>query len=261
MRVKRVVKSLIGKLAGSESGKRVFAVVLDDPEVTGWLSWYMADQQAIGQASFTTDLPDDILPVVSFQDLVWLWQSGLMNQRLSRTTFAEGAWLYELLRSWPWAKPRVLEIGTFKGGTTFLMAAVGAEVTTIDVVDHGSGELTNALKRVGLDGRVRFHLGDAIKVPDVIPASMDVIYMDVNVPPEQLLALINRWLPALAYDGRLIVHALDPIDERYSEFKRRMVGVREVLQRLDDRSDLERLDVGPPSYIVYAKYLSCMIDP
>lgn len=253
MSVKRRVRPILGKLAASGPGKKVLAVVLDDPEVAGWLSWYMADRQAIGQASFATDLPDDILPVVSFQDLVWLWQSGLMNQRLSRTTFAEGAWLYELLRLWPGERPRVLEVGTFKGGTTFLMAAVGAEVTTIDVVDHGSGELTDALKRVGLDGRVRFHLGDALRVPEVVPASTDVIYMDVNVPPEQLLALINRWLPALVYDGRLIVHIIDPTDERYSEFARRMIGVREVLRRLDTRDDLERLTVGPPSYAVYAK--------
>lgn len=155
-------------------------------------------------------------PVTGFEDLVWLLSSNYANRGLALLMLDEAAWLYRTITQMEGA--RVAELGRAKGGTTFLLAAAGAQVLSIDNGRleaaerrrHGGLDVTyeealrKALTAAGLDDRVELVTADAVDYPPQ-PASFDLVYHDIPLRLDAGLKLFERWWPAVAPGGRFIL--------------------------------------------------------
>jgi protein-L-isoaspartate(D-aspartate) O-methyltransferase len=106
------------------------------------------------------------------------------------------AWMTETLQVFP--GHRVLEIGTGCGYQTAILAAVGAEVWSLEIIAELQEQAARTLARLGYGDRVHLRLGDGHDGwPDAAP--FDRILLTAaprDVPP----ALID----ALAEGGRLV---------------------------------------------------------
>src|SRR5437870_5439578 len=65
--------------------------------------------------------------VEGFEDLAFLFSSNSLNHGISLLTFEEAAFLFGAAREV--GKGVIIEIGRFKGGTTFLLAAANPRAT------------------------------------------------------------------------------------------------------------------------------------
>lgn len=106
------------------------------------------------------------------------------------------------------AGKKVLEVGSHFGGTAIVLAALGADVTAIDV-DPQFVELTalNA-ERYGFEGRIHpRHVGDTTKLPfpdgafDLVSCNSVLEY----VPPEILGAMLGELDRVLARRGFVVI--------------------------------------------------------
>lgn len=139
------------------------------------LSNAQARASSFGEALHSSGSPR---PIVGFEDCAWLFGSNVMNHGLSRQEFVEAAYLYRLVRGM--GQPSVLEVGRYKGGTTFLLAAAGARVTSLDVREVTPGtdhELRGALEIFGFGDRVDLRLlpWDAFPLDE---PSFDLVFVD-----------------------------------------------------------------------------------
>lgn len=155
-------------------------------------------------------------PIRGFEDVVWLLSSNYANRGMALLMLDEAAWLYRIINGLEGA--RVAELGRAKGGTTFLFAAAGAHVLSIDNGKleaaerrrHGGLDVTyeealrKALAAAGFDHRVELVAADAV---DYSPptASFDLVYHDIPLRLEAGLELFERWWPALRPGGRFIL--------------------------------------------------------
>lgn len=122
-----------------------------------------------------------------FEDLAWLFASNQANFGMISMALDEAAYLYRLARSLRGAT--CLEIGRFKGGSSFLLAAaIDNESTLVSIDNHSkmqrtfSGadldrELSEALARYGLNAKVKLLVGDSATFP-VAGESYDLIFID-----------------------------------------------------------------------------------
>lgn len=175
-----------------------------------------------------------------FSDCVWLFSSNPLNHGLARLEFDEAAYIFELTASID--RPRVVELGRFKGGTTFLLAAAGAEVVSIDLDLEGermrAPELVDALDRFGLRERVQLVVGDSRSYP-AVGDSIDLVLVDADHSYEGVIADFEHWWPALRRGGHMIFH---DADRRYPWIE----GVADAIERIAERSDVG-LQACPPS--------------
>lgn len=94
------------------------------------------------------------------------------QQRPERRDLDVAAWTTIWSGALPAAPTAVLDVGTGTGHVACLLAALGHDVTGIDLAD---GMLAIARERAaGLDPAPRFLLGDAV-APDFAPGSFDVV--------------------------------------------------------------------------------------
>jgi predicted O-methyltransferase YrrM len=160
----------------------------------------------------------DALPprIGGFEDLAFLFSSTILAHGIASLRLDEAALLYRLVRE---RQPRVaVEIGRFRGGSTFLVAAALADgkLHSYDLDErHGfSGgeldrELTSALERVGLADKVELHVADSRAAPFPAP-SIDFLFVDGDHREEAVRADLARWVPLLAPNGTLLLH--DAVD-------------------------------------------------
>ncbi len=186
----------------------------------------------------TADVPDEIS---GFEDLTFLFGTSQANYALCLLGLEEAAYLYRLVRSM--ASPRIAEIGRFKGGTTFLLAAAGGLVTSIDLpvsdgrdaVDTGAGSidgerldalLRSALQRAGLGDRVNLIQGDSrAQAPE--PQSFDIVFIDGDHSYANAKADIGAWHDAVRVGGALLIHDVERADVMIK-------GVPELRRLLDE---------------------------
>ena len=108
---------------------------------------------------------------------------------------------------------RVLDVASGPGTTAFLLASeLGVEVDGVDLGDHTVAKVNAAAAAQGIDDRVRFHVGDAERIP-IPEASVDAVVCECafcTFPDKQAAAA--EMARVLAPGGRAGITdvALDP---------------------------------------------------
>jgi len=187
---------------------KVVRRLLSDAKSKEWLVHQIAMHEARGESSFDRAPLDSLDAIRGFEDCYWLFSSNELNIGLSQLRFDEAAHVFRQVRRRN--RPRVAELGRYKGGTTFLLAAAGAEVLSLEndptVQDCYLSQLVSTLEHFGLSQRVDARLGDAYSF-DVEPASYDFVLVHCSPPTyEHTQALAEHWWPAVSVGGYLILH-------------------------------------------------------
>jgi predicted O-methyltransferase YrrM len=149
-----------------------------------------------------------------FDRLAFLFSSTRLNRAIASLDLDEAAYLYRLVHSL--GPATIVEIGRFRGGGTFLLAAAmadGGRLVSYDVHvkvggrDFGEqldAELRAALARYGLADRVELVVGDSRTAP--APGPCDVVFVDGNHSYEGVRADFERWGTLLRPYGHLLLH-------------------------------------------------------
>jgi predicted O-methyltransferase YrrM len=150
-----------------------------------------------------------------FEDLDFLFTSSQLNHGVASLRFDEAALLFRLVRDLG-AGARIVELGRYKGGSTFVMAAAlgaGGSIVSYDLHEaHDRGmtgdqldrELREALDRYALGG-VELVVGDTRAVP-LPEGTVDLLFVDADHRYEGARADVERWSPLLRAGGHLLLH-------------------------------------------------------
>ena len=155
----------------------------------------------------------------AFEDLAFLFTSSQLNHGVASLRLDEATLLFGLTRSLGRAK--LVELGRFKGGGTFLLAvamAPGSELWSYDLhLETPAGatgeeldrELASGLDRYGISG---VHLVVADTRTAALPSGpLDLVFVDADHSYEGARADFERWGPLLRPGGHLLFH--DAVDE------------------------------------------------
>lgn len=150
--------------------------------------------------------------IAGFEDLAFLFSSTILAHGAASLRLDEAAYLYRLLRD---LKPKtVVEIGRFRGGSTFLIAATleRGVLHSYDIAvrqgragDELDHQLAAALERYGLSERVRLHLADSRTAEPPEP-TIDLLFIDGDHSEDGVRADFRRWAPLLPPGGHLLFH-------------------------------------------------------
>ena len=199
--MRALIKSLLPRFARTAAGKHV---------VHGSLA---ADRRALR----FTDL--DVWPerVGGFEDIDFMFTSSQLDHGIASLRFDEAALLYRTAASLE--SGRIVELGRFKGGSTFIMGVAkrpGVEIWSCDLhVGHPPGvsgadldaELGDALARYGIGG-IDLVVGDTRTV--VQPDSFEMLFIDADHSYAGARADFERWSPRRKPGGHLLFH--DAVD-------------------------------------------------
>jgi predicted O-methyltransferase YrrM len=154
--------------------------------------------------------------ISGFEDLAYLFTHTGINYGLISQRLDEAAYLFKVAASLP-AGATAAEIGRFKGGSTFLIAAALPESSLLHSYDLHlelppgfsgeliDGQLETALSRCGLDGKVRLHVADSRTVPPP-DGGVDLLFVDGDHSYEGARADVDHWLPAVNDGGHVLFH-------------------------------------------------------
>jgi predicted O-methyltransferase YrrM len=147
-----------------------------------------------------------------FEHLTFLFSSTILAHGIASLRLDEAGFLYRLVRE---VQPRTsVEIGRFRGGSTFLIASALEEgvLHSYDVETrqgHAGSELDRelvaALERYGLAQNVRLHVQDS-RTADPPGESIDLLFVDGDHREEGVRADFERWSPLLEPGGHLLFH-------------------------------------------------------
>ncbi|PWU25333.1 MAG: hypothetical protein C5B48_01830 [Candidatus Rokuibacteriota bacterium] len=154
--------------------------------------------------------------ISGFEDLVFLFSSTLLAHGIASLRLDEAAYLYTLVRE---TQPTTaVEVGRFRGGSTLLIAAALGNGTLhsydLERRQGRSGadldrQLTSALERYDLVGRVRLHVADSRTA--AAPAQVvDLVFIDGDHREQAVRADYHHWAPLLRPGGHLLFH--DAVD-------------------------------------------------
>lgn len=117
-------------------------------------------------------------PQRHFEDLDWMFESNPVNKSVLLLEFDEAACLFRLARSKPAA--RILEMGRWRGGSTFLLAVASDQdsiVTSIDIAPQDDDLLQTALKKNNLAHKIELLIGSSPEA-EVRRDFYDLIFVD-----------------------------------------------------------------------------------
>jgi predicted O-methyltransferase YrrM len=228
MPLRRLAKALLVSAASSSLGRRALRVIVrTQPE----LVIAPLAETLNRQATYAT-VQRWPATITGFHDLAFLFTNGQLNHGIASNTFAESAYLYAVTKN---AAPRVaVEIGRFKGGSTFVVATAlpdGGELWSYDIHAKLQGEfpgalmdqqLHDALERYGLADRVQIIVADSRTA--IGPERCDLIFIDGDHTYEGVAADFAHWSPTLGRGGHLLFH------DRETE-----PGVARLLTEIDER--------------------------
>lgn len=142
-----------------------------------------------------------------FEDLLpWLFHIGTSNRNLCQLDLDEALALWRLCRD---HRPRVIvEIGRFKGGSTFLLACAmeeGARLISFDINKQYDAAFSAVLQETGLAGRVELVVGDSRAAAPTTPAP-DLVFVDGGHFLKDVRADIKAWYPRLNPKGMMCFH-------------------------------------------------------
>ena len=160
-------------------------------------------QRLPGDYSFA-ELPER--PQRNFEDLDWMFESNPINKGVLLLEFDEAACLFRLARSKPAA--RILEIGRWRGGSTFLFAVASDQdsiVTSIDIAPQDDELLQIALKKNNLAHKVELLTGNS-QTATPRPVFYDLILVDGDHSYEGAARDYELWKKAVKPGGHLAFH-------------------------------------------------------
>jgi hypothetical protein len=232
--------------------RELIGQLLADPRARERIATELCWHQ-IARADFDRQIPPDLESISGFEDCYWLFESGPPNCSLSQLQLAEAADLFHRIVRLD--RPRVAELGRYKGGTTLLLAAAGAEVLSLDNDADGGQSvfvpaLRRALGRFGLGEHVEPVIADALDY-DVPAASFDLVLMHCSPDYDLAWAVFRRWWPAVKPGGAFVFHLSPELpgevrmvqelqqDSTWSdlEFEAAMHGENLVARKIDDHDD------------------------
>jgi SAM-dependent methyltransferase len=228
-------------------GRRLLDAALKDSEVWARVLALRCNL-ACAEATFDDQGPVDVSVIHGFEDVHWLYSANALNQRLSRLELNEAAYLYRLVRLL--GRPRVAELGRFKGGTTFLLAAAGARVTSLDIAAAQQAvfdpPLERALERFDLSPHVELVVADLNTYP-VTPQSFEVVFLD-HITHDGVPRAIEHWWPGLVTEGHLIVHLVDPEEDRWPTLAERFGPAWSAVDEFTKNLRAIRAEGAPASF-------------
>jgi predicted O-methyltransferase YrrM len=187
----------------------------------------------------------------SFEQLAFLFASSQLNHRIALLTFEEAAYLYGLARDLENAS--IAEIGRFKGGSTFLLAAAvgpGSRIYSYDIhaplFDWPSGDaldrdLREGLRRAGIEERVEIHVADSKTVePPAEPCA--IVFIDGDHSYDGARADYENWRGSVAPGGHLLLHDAVPAGT-FGIFRTEVAQLAGEIER-DDSSFFRRVGSG-----------------
>lgn len=247
-RPRPLVRRALGKAVGILAIP-ILVKLLEREKIRQFVIHRLSDRLAMEEASFVKKFPATTTEVSAFEDCAWLFSSNELNHGLARLTFEEGAFLFRLVKSLQ--EPLVAELGRYKGGSTFLMAAAGARVLSLDndalpgQVDFMEA-LERALSRVGLDDRVENLLADAQTYP-FHSAMYNLVFHDPGPGRHISEAIFEHWWHAVKPGGYYLFR-----DGKRSP----LVDVVAMVSQLDLRSRGGTIVPGcPGSFVLLMKNL------
>lgn len=182
-----------------------------------------------------------------FEDLAFLFSSNQLNHGIISQELDEASRLYRVAREI--RDGSVVEIGRFKGGSTFLLAAAlggRAELWSYDVHvgldapytgEQLDAQLRDALDRYGLD-RVHLVVADS-RTADPPPGPIRALFVDGDHSYAGVRADWDRWGDLLAPGGHVLFH--DAVEHggigTYVEGVGRLVAELSHDGRLERQSD------------------------
>lgn len=198
-----MLKELVRRLGRTSAGKNlIHATVMRDP--------------AAMRFGTVADWPELL---VGFEDLAFLFSSNQLNHGVASLQIDEAALLYRLGRSATTGP--VVEIGRFKGGSTFIFAASmrdGVELWSYDLHvalrpdlpgERLDAELRAALDHYGLAHKVHLIVGDSRTAqPPARP--LELLFIDGDHSYEGAKADYEVWGPRVRPGGHMLFH--DAVD-------------------------------------------------
>ena len=193
------VKKLVRRLGRTGIGKNlIHASVLRDPSTMRFPN--------------VEQWPKDVR---GFEDLAFLFSSNQLNHGVASLQIDEAALLFRLARD-ATSGPFV-EIGRFKGGSTFTFASAlpaRIELWSYDLHvalrpdmpgERLDAELGDALARYDLDERVHLVVADSRKVAPPSQA-IELVFIDGDHSYEGARADFDRWGALVRPEGHLLFH-------------------------------------------------------
>lgn len=149
------------------------------------------------------------------EDLDWLFASHIGNMDLAQLAFDEAAYLFRLIRGLPSAA-QLVELGRYKGGSTFLVAAaMKADARLRSIDNHGyqswfdhkrvDASLRQALEKFHLAQKVHIEVADSATAP-FQPGSCDLVFIDGDHSYEGSSRDYRHWKRAVKPGGHLLFH-------------------------------------------------------
>lgn len=253
--VRRFGRRCLTTVGRSRFGGRALAITLEDPEVLRVTLNRLSDHLA-AQAFVDEALPRDLGRIKGFEDCVGLLSSNVLNHFAARLMLGEASHLFATVRGLE-GTPRVVEIGRYRGGTAFLLAAAGGDVLSIDIDEQlreSDKSLRSALSRLGLEGKVELVFADSSTHP-IEAGSIDLVFVDGDHSYEGVSRDVAHWVPALRRGGILLLH-----DAKWPEPSRpwnrppdaAVLGVHRLVEELRRRSDLD--EMSAPGTLAQFRY-------
>lgn len=175
---------------------------------------YWADRLEIQQTfdhAAKTPRPSKI---EGFEDLYWLFTSNRLSRGIVMLQLDEAAYIYRLVNKLDVC--HCVELGRYKGGGTFLIAAAakpGSKIISVDNYIHPRGfdfidlerSFLRELEIYNLRDRVELFVEDTKLVP-YLPSSIDFIFVDANHSYDGVRGDYIYWQKALKPGGHLLFH-------------------------------------------------------
>ncbi len=137
--------------------------------------------------------------------------------------------LYRAARFWPAVGP-VIELGSYKGRSTTVLALAGRQVHSVDAWNPATFEASalganfipddaalddfrNNMRQAGVESSVTVNRGFTTEVAKGWQTSCAILFIDAGHNYPDVRADMDAWLPHLALDGLLLLH--DTFSDRY----------------------------------------------
>lgn len=157
---------------------------------------------------------------MNFEDIApKLFSCSTHNRGICRLDLDEACYLYRLIKllNKQWNEKtslQVIELGTYKGGSTLLIASAGAHITTIDNYSSKAfdnytfdpiHDVDSLLKDFKLDSKVDIIKGDTTSYPNK-DMKCDLLFIDGDHSYEGVKADYEHWISTLKDGGSLLFH-------------------------------------------------------